>query len=185
MRLSAADRDNRRVSFFGIQGYQPQWLTGRHPVARAHGRRLHAQIGRRLTRSWLVWDRTDDQWFADCPVLLDFEGEQVEVTHQKFDDLSITWNSINPNEPITYGEDPKDVSLTWRDDACLRLVALHGHQLHTVELLEWSGSETDLANNTVAISFGFAHDRITITNAFDENAIEFGPPSPGYRAKRP
>ena len=48
-----------------------------------------------------------------------------------------------------------------------------------------AGSETDLANNSVAISFGFAHDRITITNAFDENAIEFGPPSPGYRAKRP
>jgi hypothetical protein len=169
------------VSFFGIPGYEPQWLTGRHTIARAHGLRLRAQLGRRLTNSWLVLDRVVDEWVADCPVLLDFEGEQVELTHQTFDELSITWNSIDPREPITYGEDPKDISLAWRDDACPRLAALHGQQLHTVELLVWSGSETDLAFNMVAVSFGFAHDRITISNGLDDNAIEFGPPDPAYR----
>ena len=170
------------MSFFGIPGYQPQWLVGRHAIARAHRRRLHVQIGRRLTRSWLVWNRVNDEWVADCPVLLDFEGEQVELTHQKVDDLSITWNSIDPSEPIAYGDDPKDISLAWRDDACPRLAALHGQQLHTVELLVWSGSETDFANDMVAVSFGFAHDRITITNGLDDNAIEFGPPKPEYRS---
>ncbi|MEV0670094.1 hypothetical protein [Mycobacterium sp. NPDC050441] len=173
------------MSFFGIQGYQPDWLTGREIVARAHGHRLHALIGRRLTDSWLVWDRTSDEWFADCPVLLDFEDEQLEITHQTFDELSITWNTINPREPITYGEDQEDASLTWRDDACLRLSASHGQQLRTVELLVWRGAETDLANDTVAVSFGSARDRITIANALDENAIEFGPPDPGYRSYPP
>jgi hypothetical protein len=32
----------------------------------------------------------------------------------------------------------------------------------------------------VAVSFGFAHDRVTITNGLDENALEFGPPRPDY-----
>ncbi|MCA4751816.1 hypothetical protein [Mycolicibacterium fortuitum] len=169
------------MSFFGIPGYEPQWLVGRRTVARTHGRRLHAQVGRRLTRSWLVWNRTNDEWIADCPVLLDFEGEQVEITHQKVDDLSITWNVIDPGAPISYGEDPKDISLAWRDDACPRLAALHGQQLHTVELLVWSGSQTDFASDMVAVSFGFAHDRITISNGLDDNAIEFGPPDPAYR----
>lgn len=164
------------MSYLGIRGYQPQWLTGRHTIARAHGLRLHAQVGRRLTNSWLVWNHIRDEWYADWPVLLDFEGEQVELTHQKVDDLSITWNSIDPSEPIAYGEDPKDISLAWRDDACLRLAAFHGQQLHTVELLVWSGSDM------VAVSFGFAHDRITITNGLDDNAIEFGPPEPEYRS---
>jgi hypothetical protein len=82
--------DNQRVSYFGIRGYQPRWLNGRRAVTVAHGRRLHALIGRRLTHSWLAWERNDDQWFADCPVLLDFDGMQVEINHQKFDDLSIT-----------------------------------------------------------------------------------------------
>lgn len=180
------------MSYLGIHGYQPQWLTGSDTIARAHGRRLGAQVGRRLTNSWLAWDRVHDQWYADWPVLLDFEGEQVEITHQTFDELSITWNSIDPSEPITFGEDPEEVSPMWRDDACPRLAALHGEQLHTVELLVWSGSETDLTLDMVAVSFGFARDRITIGNGLDENAIEFGPPDPDYRshplrhkAKRP
>ncbi|WP_396910054.1 hypothetical protein [Mycolicibacterium sp.] len=50
------------MSFFGIPGYQPQWLTGRHTIARTHGRRLRAQLGRRLTHSWLVLDRVVDEW---------------------------------------------------------------------------------------------------------------------------
>jgi hypothetical protein len=170
------------VSFFGIQRYQPDWLTGREIVARAHGRRLHALIGRRLTNSWLVWDRTSDQWFGDWPVLLDFEGEQIEICHQTFDELSITWNTINPSEAIAYAEDPEDLFLTWRDDACLRLAESHGQRLRTVELLVWRGEEGDLANDTVAVSFGFARDRITIANALDANTIEFGPPGPDYRS---
>lgn len=170
------------MSFFGIPGYQPQWLTGRHTIARAHGLRLRAQLGRRLTNSWLVWHGIRDEWYPDWPVLLDFEGEQVEIAHQTFDELSITWNSIDPSEPIAFGEDAEEVPLAWRDDACPRLAALHGQQLHTVELLVWSGSETDLAFNMVAVSFGFAHDRITISNGLDENAIEFGPPDPDYRS---
>ncbi|MCM0674449.1 hypothetical protein NCC78_07075 [Micromonospora phytophila] len=31
-----------------------------------------------------------DEWFADCPILLDFGADQVKVNHQNFDDLSLT-----------------------------------------------------------------------------------------------
>ncbi|GAA3470616.1 hypothetical protein [Nonomuraea roseola] len=37
----------------------------------------------------MVWDLDEDEGFADCPVLLDFEGEQVEINHRKFDALTI------------------------------------------------------------------------------------------------
>ncbi|MEU8258042.1 hypothetical protein AB0C06_27680 [Micromonospora inaquosa] len=42
-----------------------------------------------------MWDSERDEWFADCPVVLDFAGERLEVNHQKFDDVSITWNSAD------------------------------------------------------------------------------------------
>ncbi len=132
-----------------------------------------------------MWNRERDQWFAGCPILLDFDGEQVEISHQKFDDLSITWNTIEPSRPITWidsdSDDPESSPLTWRDDACARLAALDGQELRTVELLEWGGSGTDFARDMVPVTFGFCHDRITISNALDENAIEFGPPDPDYR----
>jgi hypothetical protein len=173
------------VSYLGIQGYQPHWLNGLQAIASAQGRRLDALLGRRLSRSWLVWNRNRDQWFADCPILLDFDGEQVEICHQKFDDLSVTWNTIIPSRPITWttgdGDDPENFPLMWRDDACTRLASLNGQELCAVELLEWGGSGTDFAREMVPITFGFPHDQITIINAVDENAIEFGPPDRNYR----
>ncbi|WP_431903854.1 hypothetical protein [Nonomuraea sp. bgisy101] len=81
---------------FGIPGYRAEWLSGRSAIAAAHGNRLARLTGRRLTRALLVWDIDEDEWFADCPVILDFEGEQVEIEHRKFDKLSITWNTIDP-----------------------------------------------------------------------------------------
>ncbi|MDR7172917.1 hypothetical protein J2W56_006683 [Nocardia kruczakiae] len=76
--------DNRAASYYGIDRSQPQWLVGRAAIESTHGQRVRELIGKRLTRSWLVRDQ-DDEWFADCPVVPDFEGEQVEINHQKFE----------------------------------------------------------------------------------------------------
>jgi hypothetical protein len=66
------------VTFSGIEGYEPRWLAGRD-VRAAHGGRLAALEGRRRDRAWLLGDLDDHTWFADGPVLLDFEGEQAEL----------------------------------------------------------------------------------------------------------
>ena len=58
---------------FGIPGYQPHWLNGRDSIRAAHGRRLAGLVGLTLRHLWLAWDLDDDEWFADAPVLLDFE----------------------------------------------------------------------------------------------------------------
>ncbi|WP_411138081.1 hypothetical protein [Streptomyces sp. C10] len=81
---------------FGVAGYQPIWTYGLSDVVREHGHRLRGLSGRTLTRVWVVWDLQDDEWFCDCPVLFDFDGEQVEINHHKFDDLSLTWKTIDP-----------------------------------------------------------------------------------------
>jgi hypothetical protein len=177
--------DNRWVSYFDVAGYQPRWLNGRRAVAAAHGRRLGALVGRRLARVWLVWDRGADEWFADGPVLLDFGGEQVEVNHQKFSDLSITWNTIDPVGQATWstGDDGDPEAYTfhlgWRHDTLPELVVLEGQRLTAVELLEWA--DGDVADGMVAVSFVFADERVTISNALDENDLQLGTPYHGYR----
>ncbi|MDF5755900.1 hypothetical protein [Spongiactinospora sp. TRM90649] len=37
----------------------------------------------------------DGDWYADCPVVLDFDGVQIEISHSKLDELSIGWNTID------------------------------------------------------------------------------------------
>ncbi|MGI5347075.1 hypothetical protein ACQEU8_02640 [Streptomyces sp. CA-250714] len=155
---------------FGIEGYQPSWTSGPAEVLRQHGQRLRGLAGRTLTNVWLVWDLGDDEWFCDCPVLFDFDGEQVEINHQKFDQLSVTWNTIDPGSPVRWPE----FELRWRAEPLPGPAALRGLPLRGVELLEWTGP--DLARGTVSLSFVFAQGRVTVFNALDENGLGFGPP---------
>ncbi|MFG3722218.1 hypothetical protein ACGF8D_30950 [Streptomyces massasporeus] len=136
---------------------------------------MRAFVGRPLTRVWLVRDVQDDEWFSDCPVLFDFTGEQVEINHQKFDDLSITWNTVAPQQPVRWG----DFDLQWRHDGRPELHALQDQVLQDVQLLEWTGD--DMAQGTVAVSFRFPHGRLTIANALDENELTLGPPGVHYQ----
>ncbi|MEU5025713.1 hypothetical protein [Streptomyces milbemycinicus] len=155
---------------FGIQGYRPHWTSGPRAVKEVHGVRLRALAGRALTRLWVVWDLEDDEWFPDCPVLLDFGGEQVEINHWKLDELSLTWNSIDPRRPAEW----PGFALQWRDNAIPEAAPLLDHPLQNVELLEWTGP--DAAQGTVDVSFVFPEGRITVSNALDENGLSFAPP---------
>ncbi len=161
---------------FGVPGYRPQWMTGLSVVMAAQGIRLAGLVGRRLSRVLVVWDPDEDEWFADGLVLLDFDGEQVEIVHQRFHDVSITWNTVDPAQPMDWAGE--GFRLVWRDDAFREVAALEGQELRAVELLDWVGD--DIAKGTVALSFVFPQGRITVYNALDENGIEFDPPDLRY-----
>lgn len=171
------------MSSFGIEGYEPHWLSGISAIESAHGGRLGRLAGRTLTRAWLVWDLDDDTWWADCPVLLDFGGEQVEVNHQKLDECAITWNTIDPARPVRWaGAD--DLRLAWRAETSPDLTGLCGQSVHAVDLLEWAGDRGDLANGTVALGFTFTGGHLTVDNALDENGLRFTSPAAEYRRRR-
>lgn len=83
----------------GIPGFEPSFLVGIDAARAAHGPRLAELAGRRLTGFTVVCLAEDGKWFADCPVVLDFDGIQVEVCHWELDELSIGWNSMAPVRP--------------------------------------------------------------------------------------
>ena len=177
-RSSAADPlgQNRAVFDFGIEGYRPDWRSGVRDVQAAHGGRLRGLVGRRLTAFWVVWDLKDDEWFADCPVLLDFDGEQVGVNHWKFDEVSVTWNAVDLSRPVVWPE----FELRWRDDALPEPAALVGQTLRHVELVEWLGPGGE--GGGVDLGFVFADGRrVTVGNALDENGLDFEQPGPRTR----
>lgn len=169
--------DDGPVFDSGISGYQPQWHRGLAQVAATHGTRLAHLTGRTLTHTWLVWDNDADRWFPDAPVLLDFDGEQLEISHHNLDAVSVTWNTINPAIPVLWPG--TDLNLRWHDDP---RAGLRGQRLDTVELLEWTGA--DVACGTVALTFTFTAQQVTIYNALDENGLSYTPPDSRYRRLR-
>ncbi|MFI7454047.1 hypothetical protein ACIBQX_41615 [Nonomuraea sp. NPDC049714] len=67
--------------------YHPEWLVGCAAIRYVHGQRLAALVGRRLNQVWLLWNLKSDSYFGDGPVIMDFDGEQVEICQ----DVSPTW----------------------------------------------------------------------------------------------
>ncbi|TWF97295.1 hypothetical protein [Kitasatospora viridis] len=163
----------------GIAGFEPSFLVGLDAVRQAHGGRLAALTGRRLTGFAVVRFAEDDDWFADCPVVLDFEGVQLELCHWKLDELSIGWGTIDTAATIA-GWEWFELTPRWsrRDD---RLESLLGRELREVALLEWRppSDRRDLAAGTVAVEFAFAGGgRLCVSNALDENHLDTGPAHP-------
>lgn len=162
----------------GISGFAPSFLVGIEAIRQAHGSRLARLAGRRLNGFALVRFVEDGDWFADCPVVLDFAGVQVEICHSKLYELSIGWDSIDTAASIT-GWEGFELTPEWsRSDE--RLEPFVGQELREVALLEWRSAERDLAAGAVAVEFVFAGGCLRIVNGLDENRIEVGVAQPDY-----
>jgi len=164
----------------GIKGFDRAPLVGPDAVRAAHGARLAGLAGRRLTGFAVVRFAEDDEWFADCPVVLEFDGRQVEACHWKLDELSIGWDGIDTSAPIA-GWEWYERTPVWSRHHGL-LDDLVGRELHASALLEWRpAAPRDVAAGTVAIEFAFTGgDRLRIVNGLDENHLERGPADPQY-----
>lgn len=162
----------------GISGFEPTFLVGVDTIRQVHGSRLATLVGRRLTRFALVRFVEDGDWFAECPVVLDFDGAQVEVCHWKFDEFSIGWDTIDTAAAIT-GWECVELTPRWTQSD-ERLESFVGQELCEVTLLEWRPADRDLAAGTVAVEFVFTRGCVRIVNGLDENRIEVGAAHPDY-----
>ncbi|WP_033258819.1 MULTISPECIES: hypothetical protein [Kitasatospora] len=164
----------------GIKGFDRVPLVGLDAVRRAHGERLAELAGRRLTGFAVVRFAEDGDWYADCPVVLEFDGRRVELCHWQLDGLSIDWDAIDTAAPIT-GWEWAEFIPEWSRRHDL-LDDLRGRELREAALLEWRPSDRrDVAAGTVAVEFAFADgERLRIVNGLDENRLERGPAHPEY-----
>ncbi|MGW7674262.1 hypothetical protein ACWGJX_45595 [Streptomyces sp. NPDC054775] len=134
----------------GISSFEPSFLIGVDAIRQAHGSRLARLAGRRLTGFALVRFAEDGDWFADCPVVLDFDGLQEAICHGKLDELSIGWDTIDTKATIT-GWEWFELTPQW-SHGDERLEPLVGQELCEVTLLEWRPADRDLAAGTVAVT---------------------------------
>ena len=150
----------------GIDDYEPEWHYDAEALAAVHRHRFVRLIGRRLRSSWLMWDMAERGWFADGPVILSFGGANVEITHRKFDECAITWNSIDTAVPIDwYGH------FDWRSDPHAALRNARGRTLRAVNIIELITPAEWRPRILHAVEFLFDGARLAIYNAMDENGL--------------
>ena len=159
-----------------ISGWQADWREATEQVAR-NAEALAGLIGARVTGAWTVWIAAADEWFADMPVVLEFDsGEQLEVCWQKMDNLSISWSTIDLERTPQAWVD----GLSWRPWAHASLNALRDQVITHVARTEVLLSTTDVDHPrrpprevwmTGGLWFGTAGPGLHIFNALDENGL--------------
>jgi hypothetical protein len=158
-----------------VSGWRPEFLSADKQFDRYSGR-LRALVGRSLIEAWTVWV-VGDRWFADLPVVLRFDdGTQLEVCWEKFDDLSITWNTIDvgttPRAWVTW-------ALEWRRNADEALLSTVGGTVMDIRatafLFETQNAQDPSDRSAAWLTAGLwlTTDRgdLHIFNALDENGL--------------
>jgi hypothetical protein len=139
---------------------------------------LRSVTGVIVDDAWVVWNRELDEWFADLPIVLQLaDGRRLEICWEKFDDLSLTWGTIDVSvEPTAWVEWP----LEWRPHPLAPLAGVTGASLtevfatgirfetHDIGYPERTRSSVWL---TTGLWFGTGSGGLHVYNALDENGL--------------
>lgn len=159
-----------------VSGWRPDFLTAEDQF-RQQSLSLRNLVGLRIAAAWTVWNLEHDEWFADLPVVIGFEeGPQLEVCWEKFDDLSITWDTIDVAvTPKAWVEWP----LEWRQTAHPALAACVGSTIQDAQAttFRFTTQNTDHPHDvssvwlTAGLWLATSGGGVHIFNALDENGL--------------
>ncbi|MGI5153037.1 hypothetical protein ACQEVC_42775 [Plantactinospora sp. CA-294935] len=121
----------------GIAGYEPVVTDTVDEAHRVHGPALNALVGRRLGAVRGLCFVIDGEWCVTAPLILDFDGPCMELHFDGFDQMYLSWNSIDVDAPIdTPDQEDPDMALAWADPHSAELSHVIGSTVRQVWLLE-------------------------------------------------
>jgi hypothetical protein len=167
---------------FGLENYQPDIFTGIGSLMSEYGHALKNLTGRKIKSVWVAWDCLNDCWYSDFPIVMDIEGQRIELCHRKLDQLAVSMNTIILSQRICL--DHNKVIREWRKDALPEFIAIKGNRIRGIELIEHrirvnadchKGDAGQLGEYTAwvpgGIGFELDDGYISICNGLDKNQI--------------
>ncbi|MFD7307706.1 hypothetical protein [Promicromonospora sp. NPDC059942] len=159
-----------------VSGWRPNFLPADEQFQR-QAQRLGDLVSDQVAETWVVWNLDFDEWFADLPVVLRLaSGRQLEVCWEKFDDCSITWNTIDLTEtPRGWVEWP----LRWRRAAHAALEAIEHETIREVRTTTFEFTTHSVTGPcgsastwlTTGVWLGTGTGGLHVFNALDENGV--------------
>ncbi|WP_425396847.1 hypothetical protein [Aeoliella sp.] len=163
-------------------------------IALLHGQRLSALCGQQLTEAWVAWDKDDDSWFADEPVVLTFGDLCLSIVFWKTHEVTLEWKTIDFADPPNWFGCYGELDIEWRPCEIDSIRVSIGQTLQNISLIE--NCETlqvlvdakhpeDVGSQTsrwypFALSFRFERSIMTVYNALDENGLSDEVPEADY-----
>lgn len=64
---------------FGIKNYNPTFYGDENDFLMAKKQDMELVVGKSIEKIYWVWDSNNNEWFTDCPVLLQLEDCSVSI----------------------------------------------------------------------------------------------------------
>ncbi|NUR50990.1 MAG: hypothetical protein HOV71_22920 [Hamadaea sp.] len=176
---------------FGIAGYHPVATDTVAETLSAHGPKLRALVGRRLESVLGLCFTVDGQWCSTQPLVLRFAGTRLEIVFDGFDQLYLSWNTIDTDVPIdTPDQEDPEMALAWGDPSRPELDAVLGSVVRQVSVLE-NDFHLDLVDGRrtrswmlAGLELVFDNERtLQLYNVFSETTLELDTPDSDRRRR--
>jgi hypothetical protein len=154
----------------GIKNYKPDFYDREQTLINANNRLLNSIRGENLKQLFWMWDKLDNEWVTDFPVVLIFETMQISAMNHKLDEIALGCNDIVMSEPLEPYWLDMDFDIEWREYNVSENGLILPKIVEEYRIIHDNGlSETAL----FGIGFCFSNGVLEITNGLDCNKIEF------------
>lgn len=124
-----------------------------------------------------MWDREEDEWFDDAPVVICTEQVQLEFCAIKLDEFSFSLDSIDLSVPVYWccaDADPEIQPFYWVQQCNVEFTDLIGKFITGIEVVEYGGIAPDVqvflgvdALALTGIVLKFENAQLEILNGLD------------------
>lgn len=121
----------------GMDSYNPYFYSVSSDIINELGQELNKLIGKDIIDIWVVYDKKNNEWFKDCPIVLNVEGIKAELCAFKMEEFAITFNTIDMSEKLNW-YDIDNFDLEWRKEPINDLLFVKNKKICNIELIEYN-----------------------------------------------
>ena len=180
----------RKYNVLGVEGYEPHFFRTAQELINTRGSAIRALYGMKLQGVWLMWDRKDDSWWQDGPVILEFDDLQCELCANKLSEYSVTFDSIDREQSLDWFG-IEEIQLTWKVNPLPEIIPFVGQAVSGIFVTEYYFETTVVANRNYperigqvdatwllhGILFKLNDQWLHAYNGLDQNSLEYDEPS--------
>ena len=156
----------------GIKNYKPFFLDTTHELVNQNITLLNSLIGKNILEVYTVWSLEYNKEWTDSPIVLKLNDIQLELCAFKFDEFSLTVNTIDLSSDVNWHGDNKFKWKTYKEYDDFRI--------NDIAIIELKNEISNFSENPGFINnwwglggiqfIGESH-QLSIYNGFDCNII--------------
>jgi len=171
---------------FQIKDYRPKFYSNCKDFMQKNHKLIHQLIGQNFEGVYWVWDKTNEIWIKEFPVILKLSGGYCTLCAHKHSDFSMGFNNIDLNEKIKSAKYAGS-ELVWKEYNTRLINKSKNKDIQAVEIVNFLPrfiNDFPLYNKkeeNIIRKLGFLHGvgfnidgkTMVISNGLDDNNIVF------------